>query len=316
MKVFIRDSGKKTFLGKVDIDSYFDHVETELQIKCPGLWFPTPVKGICMCGDGSSKNAIGTACIKTNSPKDVIEKPSLVCEKFQFMCKSNDECIDHKYVCDGSDDCSDASDEEEAPDGPCPSRCDFKCDGSRCIEKHQVCDGSADCIDESDESVPQCHNADHDEYSISIDDHCEEFMCDNGNCVLYEQRCDLVDNCGDDTDEMDCPSLEMSTSKSFILPDDQDDPDPQKSDEDYEVDISDCKSPDYYCLKNRKCIPVHQLCDGISQCSDDSDELGRCSERLCDHFTECQFFCHNAPNPNGFVCYCPQHMVSLTLEIL
>lgn len=50
---------------------------------------------------------------------------------------------------------------------------------------------------------------------------------------------------------------------------------------------------------------------GIIQCSDKSDELGRCNEKLCDHFTECQFFCHEAPNPNGFVCYCPQHM---TLE--
>lgn len=32
---------------------------------------------------------------------------------------------------------------------------------------------------------------------------------------------------------------------------------------------------------------------------------------MCDHITDCQFFCHNTPNPNGFICYCPQHM---TLE--
>ena len=285
-------------------------MESEHQIQCPGLWLPTPSNGVCLCGDGFSKNAIGTSCIKSNPPSSVTEK-TLTCGKLEFTCKSGDECIEHKYVCDGSKDCTDGSDEQEAPEGPCPTRCDFKCDGSRCLQKHQICDGSTDCVDESDESVSQCHNAtDADDYLITSDDYCDEFLCENGNCVLYEQRCDSVDNCGDNTDELNCPTFELTTIKTFLPPDsdDQDDPDPVDSSEDFNVSIDDCKHPDYYCETNRKCIPVHQLCDGISQCSDKSDELGRCSERLCDHFTECQFFCHDAPNPNGFVCYCPQHM--------
>ncbi|CRL03072.1 CLUMA_CG016407, isoform A [Clunio marinus] len=311
LKVFNHASGKKTFLKKADIDEYFDHVESEHQMKCPGLWLATPTKaGVCMCGDGSSMNAIGTSCIKTPAPSLNAAKTPIACS--EFLCKSGDECVAHRYVCDNTEDCTDGSDEEESPNGPCPVRCAFKCDGSQCLEKHQVCDGKYDCVDETDESVEEC--PDPDDYSSISDDYCDEFLCDNGNCILSEQRCDSVDNCGDNSDEEECPIVvnQTSTMKTFIPPDsdEQDDPDPEYDDsyDRFETNIEDCKAPDYYCAKDKKCIAVHHLCDGINQCSDKSDELGRCGERLCDHIVECQFFCHNAPNPNGFVCSCPQHM--------
>lgn len=138
---------------------------------------------------------------------------------------------------------------------------------------------------------------------------------------MYESRCDGYNDCEDNSDEENCPQISIiSTTPSFSsttnsFDDDDDDTDDESDDDDdnvdrtyYYVNASDCHAPDYYCEANQRCIPVHQLCDGISQCSDKSDEAGRCSERLCDHFSECQFFCHNAPNPNGFVCSCPQHM--------
>lgn len=265
MKVVDRSQGKKTFLRKADYDDYTYHIASEKQIQCPGLWFATPTNGICLCGDGFSMNAIGTSCIKSTAPSKAGEILRITCANSDFSCASNDQCVDPKFVCDGQNDCSDGSDERELPEGPCPIRCDFKCDGSRCIEKHQLCDGSIDCIDESDENVDLCYNAtDSDDYALSADDYCDEFLCDNGNCVPYEQRCDSVDNCGDYTDESNCPPVEKNTRKNFasLDSDDQDDSDPFDSSEDFSVDIEDCRPPDYYCAVNRKCIPVHQLCDG------------------------------------------------------
>ncbi|KAG5677308.1 hypothetical protein PVAND_007077 [Polypedilum vanderplanki] len=314
-KIFYRSPYKKSFLKSVDINRYLDHVEKEIQVTCPGIWLNTPIDGVCVCPDGFSKNALGTACIQSpivnpTTPRDIIK-----CQKFQFTCKSGEECIDHKYVCDGSQDCSDGSDEKEAPDGPCPKKCDFKCDGNKCIDQHQVCDGNNDCLDESDETVKICHNkTSSDEYAEGFYDYCDEFLCENSNCVLLEQKCDGVNNCGDNSDEKDCsviPTIASSTASHTEYKDivEESDTEDGFEDVDYNVNLTECKPPNYYCEKDRRCIPVHNLCDGINQCSDNSDESGRCNERLCDHFSECQFFCHNAPHRNGFVCSCPQHMV-------
>lgn len=310
MKVYNRSPEKKSFLKSVDQSRYLDYVEPKEQMSCPGVWFPLPSTGVCLCGDGYSKNALGSACLKSPTPTTIRDRTE--CKLEEFNCKSLDECINRKFICDGTPDCSDASDEQLQPDGgPCPVQCFFKCDGLRCLEKHQVCNLESDCIDETDESIAQCHNSTElDDYTFSYD-YCDEFLCDNGNCVPAEQRCDSVDNCGDGSDETFCAILGGTTEKIFDPKvDEPDDPDPESELDDHIVDLSECKSPDYYCVKNRKCISMWKICDGISDCSDSSDELGSCSEKMCDHITDCQFFCHNAPN-TGFICYCPQHM---TLE--
>lgn len=315
-RVFYKSPSKKSFMKSANIDLYFDHVESETQMKCPGLWLNTPSKGICVCGDGFSKNAMGSACIPSPSIETTSMRNTFKCPPNSFTCKTGEECIDnHALVCDGNRDCTDGSDEEETPDGPCPKRCDFKCGDGICINSHQVCDGINDCNDQSDEIVSVCKNktdsASSDDY-MGLYDYCDEFLCDNSNCVMSESRCDGVNDCEDDSDEKDCPIIPSSTTAVpsstpfddiFFSEDNE-----EVEETDYNVNESDCHAPDYYCEANHRCIPVHQLCDGISQCSDKSDEAGRCSERLCDHFSECQFFCHNAPNPDGFVCSCPQHM--------
>lgn len=76
----------------------------------------------------------------------------------------------------------------------------------------------------------------------------------------------------------------------------------------YGVNDDDCQYPNLYCIQTKKCISHHMLCDGNKDCPDGSDENGRCEEKLCDHLTDCQYFCHNAPYDDGYVCYCPSHL--------
>lgn len=306
---FYQSNAKKSFLKSANIDYYFDHVEREKQMICPGLWIATPTTGMCVCGDGFSMNALGNKCIPSIQIETTSFRNPIRCSPTSFSCKSGDECIDNPAnVCDGIRDCTDGSDEEETPDGPCPKKCEHKCDNNRCIESHRLCDGTIDCADESDEASILCSNKTlGSEEDFSGYDYCDEFLCENSRCVTSEQRCDGVDDCEDNSDEKDCPIIQSTTSLVTSFDDGIYDSD-EYVEESYSVDATDCNPPDYYCAPNHRCIPVHQLCDGIKQCSDNSDESGRCSEKLCDHFTECQFFCHNAPSPNGFVCSCPQHM--------
>lgn len=207
-------------------------------------------------------------------------------------------------MCDGFKDCSDGSDEELSPTGPCAIICNFKCDDSRCLEKHQVCDGVPDCTDGRDESDDEC--ATEADINFFDDDYCDEFLCVNNQCISFDQYCDGIDNCGDNSDELDCPNVNRTFS-----PFDYEEYDDDIKDIKFilEYDSMSCKMPELYCEKDRKCITIHQLCDGKHDCTDGSDEGGKCGEKVCDVYSECQFFCQNTPTSVGATCYCPEHLV-------
>lgn len=203
-------------------------------------------------------------------------------------------------MCDGFNDCTDRSDEELAPAGLCPNPCTFKCDDSRCLGKHQVCDGVPDCTDKRDESDETC-SVDTPAYE---DDYCDEFLCANSQCVPFNQYCDGIDNCGDNSDELDCRNINITA-----LFDEYDDYEEDLKDIKFilEFDSRECRIPELYCEPERKCIGLHQLCDEHRDCSDGSDEGGKCSERVCDGYGGCEHFCQNTPH--GASCYCPEHLL-------
>jgi len=80
------------------------------------------------------------------------------CTSGEFRCRSNDSCIQDRWVCDGTKDCQDGSDEAEdiCTSKVVISRCDpdtqLRCTQSRgCYDLEQRCDGQNDCSDGTDE---------------------------------------------------------------------------------------------------------------------------------------------------------------------
>lgn len=83
---------------------------------------------------------------------------SLICEDFEFECRSDHQCIPLEKYCDGKNDCADESDELMC----CCADIEFECRSDhRCIPVEKYCDGKNDCADESDEltcaSTPVIH---------------------------------------------------------------------------------------------------------------------------------------------------------------
>lgn len=113
-----------------------------------------------------------------------------------------------------------------------------------------------DCGDNSDES--SCN--------LATPEKCnaEEFACSSNTsiCVLNSAKCNGTSECPHHEDEKDC---------------------------------SNCNIDEFNC-KNKKCIPVQWICDGIDDCGDNTDEKAE----LCTHTSEPILSLTHTSCENGF----------------
>ncbi|XP_067933054.1 sortilin-related receptor-like [Watersipora subatra] len=154
----------------------------------------------------------------------------------------------------------------------------FECtnNGSNCIPEEWVCNGLDNCPDGSDEEncdggftctnnnrwIPDSYKCNGytncDDSSDETTCTCPEFTCDSGLCIPHNKKCDKTNDCGDWSDEpssCDCRTIEFT-----------------------------CESG--YSNFTDKCVTAEQVCNGVSDCLDGSDEaFDRCNA-TCNSTTE------------------------------
>lgn len=216
---------------------------------CSQLCLSIPEGHSCACGDGYYLAPDNTTCLRSAN----YTEPSR-CREGEFECKTNQRCIDRRYLCDGDNDCGDNSDEDSSPSGICEKvTCQedqFRCDTNRCISLHWVCDGERDCVDGSDEEpTSKCRNT-----TCSA----SQYTCKvTGKCIPHSWTCDSDLDCGegDTSDEHEgCVYLE-------------------------------CDVTEFRC-SNQRCIPLDYVCDVDDDCRDGSDEKD-CAAVSCDRGHRC-----------------------------
>ncbi|XP_043952272.1 low-density lipoprotein receptor-related protein 2-like isoform X1 [Gambusia affinis] len=236
------------------------------------------------CQDGSDEEGCGATETDAQSSVDndyMNESPkpakrfsqhttTLQCTSPSVLCPGTSICLKATQICDRRKDCPDGSDEK------CVRRCpgtDFRCKDRRsCIPRNQVCDGRSQCIDGSDEV--NCRSVEsRPSQTKALKCRMGSRMCRDGTgCVLFSHVCDGESDCRDGSDEEGCDAAETIDES----------PSPKQF----------CSFPSVLCPDSNVCINPSQLCDGIRDCPDGSDEncVKKCADRtdfLCKDRRSC-----------------------------
>ncbi|ESO88406.1 hypothetical protein LOTGIDRAFT_126149, partial [Lottia gigantea] len=168
------------------------------------------------------------------------------CSPWRFKCTNDTQCIFNTWRCDGDEDCKDGSDEVGCSDRPVCLPEQFHCyksssENRQCIWDAWVCDSDNDC-----------HNGEDEENCTRKFINFEDFKClYSEGCIRKDQVCDKIKQCSDGSDEMGCSGSTTNSSNQ-------------------------CNTIyTFQCIND--CLEWAYLCDGDSDCQDDSDEgVERC----------------------------------------
>ncbi|XP_065641308.1 low-density lipoprotein receptor-related protein 2 [Hydra vulgaris] len=168
----------------------------------------------------------------------------------------------------------------------------FQCFNDECIPLFWKCDGRYDCSDNSDEdpSICKCSSF--------------QFYCSSGECIQWYRKCDGRYDCLDNSDEdpSKCPTTQSPTTTLTSRTTTVNGPttqSPTTTLTSRTTTVNVCSVDSFFC-SNGECIHLYWKCDGINDCSDNSDEdPSSCSETtqsptktiaVC---TDYQFQCSN-----------------------
>ncbi|CAK8687931.1 unnamed protein product [Clavelina lepadiformis] len=203
------------------------------------------------------------------------------CEFADELFTYESECVPWLWVCDGETDCSNGKDEKDCFCGADQFQCSLCDRGDRdcrevfqCIERSDVCDGSESCVTARDEYGGFC-------------DADAGFRCDTGRYIMSAHRCNGQVDCRDGSDEFACS--ETSCQEKLMK--------------------CDCnKNGNYSCSQEGKsCYHEGEVCDGMAQCSDGTDE--QFCPMLCPTYLPLPCECNRQGNYSctgaGPICYSP-----------